>query len=145
MSLDRREFVELGAAVLAGMALPGCASFVATPVTPVDGVVRLPVRNHPQLEQPGGSLKIRPAGLDTPLYVLALEAGAYAVVSPVCTHLGCIVNIDGAQLLCPCHGSTFARDGAVLRGPAERPLRRYDARLQEDGMLVITIGSGAAQ
>lgn len=136
--MDRRDFLGAGCAAVAGLALPACASFVATPVTPVNGTVRLPVRNYPQLEQPGGFLRLR-APDETLLYVLNQDNGSYVVVSPVCTHLGCIVNVDGALLLCPCHGSTYDRTGRVLHGPAERPLRRFDARLEEDGMLVFSI------
>jgi len=47
--------------------------------------------------------------------------GIYAV-SLVCTHLGCIVKPAGDGFDCPCHGSRFAADGRVLRGPAPRPL-----------------------
>lgn len=47
--------------------------------------------------------------------------GVYAV-STICTHLGCVVkpNPDGFE--CPCHGSRFATDGSVTRGPAPRAL-----------------------
>jgi Rieske Fe-S protein len=138
-ALDRRRFVGAAAGAVAAAALPGCASFVATPVTPVNGEVRLPLRNFPQLEQPGGYLKIRPAGAALPLYVLALESGEYAVLSPMCTHLQCTVNVEGAVLLCPCHGSTFDREGRVLRGPAIRPLRRYASRRTPEHELVITL------
>lgn len=47
--------------------------------------------------------------------------GVYAV-SLVCTHLGCIVKSAGDGFDCPCHGSRFAADGRVLKGPAPRPL-----------------------
>jgi nitrite reductase/ring-hydroxylating ferredoxin subunit len=47
--------------------------------------------------------------------------GVYAI-STVCTHLGCIVKRDGAGFACPCHGSLFAMDGAVLKGPAPKSL-----------------------
>jgi Rieske Fe-S protein len=43
--------------------------------------------------------------------------GVYAVTR-VCTHLGCLVKEDPDGFLCPCHGSRFARDGALLKGPA---------------------------
>lgn len=48
------------------------------------------------------------------------------VVSPVCTHLKCIVHWNQAERSwdCPCHGSRFATDGAVLEGPALAPLEK---------------------
>ena len=45
-------------------------------------------------------------------------------LSLVCTHLGCTVKVSDEQFCCPCHGSVFDRRGEVLRGPADRPLRR---------------------
>jgi len=47
--------------------------------------------------------------------------GVYAV-STVCTHLGCIVKPAADGFECPCHGSRFAGDGAVTKGPAPQPL-----------------------
>ncbi len=48
---------------------------------------------------------------------------------PVCTHLGCSLsyNIDEDSWDCPCHGSRFAGDGALLSGPAQRPLKENPA------------------
>jgi cytochrome b6-f complex iron-sulfur subunit len=47
--------------------------------------------------------------------------GVYAI-SIVCTHLGCIVTPTGDGFSCPCHGSQFASDGTVTKGPAPRAL-----------------------
>jgi cytochrome b6-f complex iron-sulfur subunit len=47
--------------------------------------------------------------------------GVYAV-SMVCTHLGCIVKAEGGGFACPCHGSRFALDGSVAKGPAPKAL-----------------------
>ncbi len=54
------------------------------------------------------------------------EDGAVHAVSPTCTHMGCLVSFNGAEKAweCPCHGSRFGLDGAVLQGPATRPLKR---------------------
>lgn len=47
-------------------------------------------------------------------------------VSPVCPHLGGIVNWNDADKAweCPLHGSRFAPDGSLLEGPATRDLSR---------------------
>jgi len=53
-------------------------------------------------------------------------AGQVHVVSAVCTHMGCILHWNNAEKSwdCPCHGSRFAINGAVLEGPAIKPLSR---------------------
>lgn len=125
--------MELSAALLAGAALPGCASMAATRVVASAGAVRLALDDHPQLARPGGYLKVQPEGATNPIYVLALEDGGFAAVSPICTHRGCTVDIEGEHLVCPCHGSTYDRAGRVLRGPAERSLERFRTSVSSDG------------
>lgn len=56
------------------------------------------------------------------------ESGELHSLSARCTHLGCMVRFNPAERTwdCPCHGSRFDLDGAVIEGPAVRGLRRQD-------------------
>jgi cytochrome b6-f complex iron-sulfur subunit len=138
--LDRRRFVTACACLLAGGLVSACASLAARPVPVTDGRVRLALAEHPELAGPEGALKVLPHGATNPVYVLRAEDGDFVALSPICTHQGCTVDIQGPRLVCPCHGSTYDRGGRVLRGPAERALSRYTVSLT-DGVLVIDVGA----
>lgn len=142
-TLPRREFLALGACALGCAAVTGCASSAAVHVTPVDGRIVLHRNELRGLERPGGFVRLTPSGSAAAVYLLALPDGGLAALSPICTHLGCTVDVSGSRLVCPCHGSTYARDGSVLRGPAERPLRRYPVTETSTGGLVIDLEAGA--
>jgi len=55
-------------------------------------------------------------------------AGQVHAVSAVCTHLGCVLGWNPVDRTwdCPCHGSRFALDGAVIHGPATASLEPVD-------------------
>ena len=55
---------------------------------------------------------------------LMREGDTVYALDLVCTHLGCTVTVTSSGLSCPCHGSRFDRQGRVLKGPADRTLRR---------------------
>jgi len=65
--------------------------------------------------------------------------GVYAV-STTCTHLGCVVKQSAEGFECPCHGSKFAPDGAVVKGPAPQPLPWLKVSASGD---TVTIDEGA--
>lgn len=136
--MDRREFVETTTlALLAVGGMGGCAARASVPVEVRDGRIRLQLGEHPELDAPGGHIRIRPAGHPHHLLVFALPGDEFAAVSPVCTHRQCIVDVSGTRVVCPCHGSEYDRTGRVLAGPAERPLTRYPVERKPAGELVI--------
>lgn len=61
--------------------------------------------------------------------------GVFAI-SIVCTHLGCIVKPTAQGFECPCHGSGFAPDGSVTKGPAPRPLSWLAVSTSGDAVIV---------
>ena len=65
-------------------------------------------------------------------------ADRFVAFTIYCTHTGCPVRWDeGAQLfLCPCHGGSFYRNGAVASGPPPTPLVQYPVRVR-DGVVEI--------
>jgi glycine/D-amino acid oxidase-like deaminating enzyme/nitrite reductase/ring-hydroxylating ferredoxin subunit len=58
------------------------------------------------------------------------EAGRLHVLSPTCTHLGCIVHWNAAASTwdCPCHGGRYLPDGRVLYGPPTEALAGLESR-----------------
>ncbi len=57
-----------------------------------------------------------------------------------CTHMGCSLAegmLDGPTVTCPCHGSQFdVTSGAVLRGPAQRPVSSRLVQVEGEDLLV---------
>jgi thiosulfate dehydrogenase [quinone] large subunit len=136
MSMKRRDFVTTCALAGAGALLGGCVAMVTHPVPVTGGRVQLPLASYPELAKPNGAIRILPAASDDPIYVLSLGDGEFRAVSPICTHRGCTVDVQGERLVCPCHGSTYDRSGTVLRGPAERALARYAVTREGDALLI---------
>jgi Rieske Fe-S protein len=115
---------------------------VTHPVPVSGGRVQLSLASYPDLAKPDGAIKILPSAAADPIYVLATPTGEYRAVSPICTHRGCTVDVHGARLVCPCHGSTYDREGRVLRGPAQRALTTYSVTRDGDTLL-IDLGAGS--
>jgi cytochrome b6-f complex iron-sulfur subunit len=55
-----------------------------------------------------------------------------------CTHLGCMVNATSKGFVCPCHGSMFTTCGDVVKGPADRPLKRLAVEEQDNDVLIMS-------
>jgi Rieske Fe-S protein len=84
---------------------------------------------------PVGSGKI----FDTQMVVVTQPtAGEFKAFSAVCTHMGCIVNqISDGKIECPCHGSEYSiASGAVLRGPAPKPLPAKQIKVSGDSIFL---------
>jgi menaquinol-cytochrome c reductase iron-sulfur subunit len=65
-------------------------------------------------------------------WVILNHDGSVTAFAPLCTHLGCAYgwNSSRREFQCPCHGSTFSKEGKVLTGPASRPLDQYLVKVE---------------
>lgn len=119
--LESRSFESTGA-VRAPDAAPAVAEDVTEPAPVPTGAG--PVRSDlvPGNQVPGEGSVVDVDGAKTAVYVG--PAGDIHSVSAVCTHLGCTVEFNPADVTwdCPCHGSRFSTDGTVIQGPATRNL-----------------------
>ncbi len=88
-----------------------------------------------------GALLQRP-GLEFPVFLRQGEQGGYTGLLLRCTHRGCQPDPVGDRLICPCHGSEFDWEGAVLQGPAERPLARYLVTREGKDLVLTLQGEG---
>jgi glycine/D-amino acid oxidase-like deaminating enzyme/nitrite reductase/ring-hydroxylating ferredoxin subunit len=63
------------------------------------------------------------------------ETGRLHRRSAVCSHLGCHLHWNSFEKCwdCPCHGSQFSIDGAVLNAPAIHPLEEIEAKAKANG------------
>lgn len=139
-SLSRRRFLQQ---LEAGAVAATCAGSAARGLLPVliaacggaryaaSSIVgtRLVVERR-ELGAQGAALVDGPEG-ELPVYVRALPDGRFTAVSTRCMHRGCQVEPATDRFVCPCHGSEYTFDGAVLKGPTEHPLVRYRTSADE--------------
>lgn len=66
------------------------------------------------------------------------SSGRPVLLSPKCTHLGCLVRWESQKRLfqCPCHGGLFDAEGNVLQGPPDSPLVRLEFKTENNHILV---------
>ena len=149
MSLDqpitRRSALAAGAAGVGVVVLGACGSDepapaakeskASTPATkapaaaaadPIAALSDVPV---------GGAISAKDSD-GKPIILAQPTAGQVIVFTAICTHTGCTVAPKGKDLDCPCHGSKYnAFTGAVINGPAPRPLAKVDVKV-ESGQVV---------
>lgn len=75
--------------------------------------------------------------LDQHRVCVVRDGSKLAVISTVCTHLGCTVAISDTGFACPCHGSRYDQDGNVVGGPAPKSLAWYEVSLAPNGDLEV--------
>ena len=85
-----------------------------------------------------GTMRVFDVG-GTKVSVASVGGRLYAF-DDTCTHRGCSLakgKLDGTTVTCPCHGSQFdVTSGAVLRGPAQQPVRSRSVQVDGENLVV---------
>jgi cytochrome b6-f complex iron-sulfur subunit len=150
-SMSRRQLLNF----FTGAAIAATASAVLYPaakyfVPPAEGnsngsIIAKDRLGHPipasQISAEPEGTRALVAGLaGEPTYLTVLEDGILDKIGIVdnCTHLGCTFpwNPNDNQFQCPCHGSRYAADGAVVKGPAPLPLKLVRVKVENDTILI---------
>jgi menaquinol-cytochrome c reductase iron-sulfur subunit len=73
------------------------------------------------------------------VWAVKKDNGEVTAFSPQCTHLGCGYRWSDSErtFQCPCHASVFDLHGAVLSGPAPRPLDHLPVKVDNGVLYVI--------
>jgi len=137
--VNRREFFErmecLSAAALVGgasISLGGCIGFHYVNSSVVNGRLVIPKTEFGDAR----FVLVDAPGFPLPIFIGRQTDGGFAAVSTRCMHRGCQVEPAADRLVCPCHGSEYTNTGEVLKGPTQRPLRRFPVADEGDRIAV---------
>lgn len=111
----------------------------AVPQPAGQGVVAMAASELPEGTRASVTLEDPQTGSKPVVLLYRVDAQQVVAYSNKCTHQGCAVGTDSSaeDFYCPCHGSRYApADGAVLEGPAPRPLDRYAAAIEGPDIVV---------
>jgi cytochrome b6-f complex iron-sulfur subunit len=134
----RRRLVRLGWITVLCIAVAGQLWFLLklffAPLTPGEGRGQFTL--GPLEQFPVGSVTHVRKGR----FLLVRQPTGVLALSDECTHQKCTVDYlpERHVIFCPCHGAQFSVTGAVLAGPAPRPLERFATALQDGHVIVDT-------
>ncbi|TVR71479.1 MAG: Rieske (2Fe-2S) protein [Marinilabiliales bacterium] len=139
--MERREFLlrtmKAGAAVIIPVTVVSCSKDDNNDPDPPGGngngndiVIDLADQDYSLLNTAGNAIIIN--------NIIIANTGDdhFVALSSVCTHAGCQItyNHSNGNFPCPCHGSVFSADGAVVTGPATTAVRSYS--ITRDGSVL---------
>ena len=122
--LNRRDFLAKSALAAAALVAaeacgdgqigpPQITGTDGDPSRPTGGPVTIKLSDFPALATTGVIVDIQ----NKQRTVMRTGTSSFLALSKLCTHQQCEIEIRTDRYECPCHGSQFAADGKVLRGP----------------------------
>jgi Rieske Fe-S protein len=148
-SINRRQFLKKSALTVAVTStclcgLNGCATITKVGKTPSinpdsilfkNNILTIDLSKDVNLSKVGGAVKIIHKDIPGGLIIAQVEDKHFQIASLLCTHRGVELEYDHSQRNFECPslgGSTFAFDGKSTSGPAEKPLKIYEANLKNE-------------
>ena len=141
ISKPRRTVIAGAGLGLAATALAACSSYGSKP----EAASSSPAATGSSAAPAPGSATALAKTADVPVgsgvivngtVVTQPTAGVFKGFSTVCPHKGCDVSkVENGTIDCPCHGSQFNLDGAVVHGPADKPLTAKAVTVQGDSIV----------
>lgn len=87
-------------------------------------------------EIPVGGAKDTMSSQGIPLMVIRQDEETFVALEKKCPHLGCMVDLEDGELICPCHGAKFTLDGTLIAGPSPRGLKQFEVK-ELDGNIYV--------
>ena len=94
------------------------------------------VKDHKRFGSANRELRVNnniPVGLSISNEIIFFKTNNnLKIYSARCTHLGCQINkIENGEIVCPCHGSRYDKDGIPIKGPSIKALKKLDFHIDE--------------
>ena len=108
--------------------ITSCSSTTG-PANDNHGPMNVDITQYNGLQSDFGAAKVSFNGYNQnfPVIIIKESAGTYLVLTSMCSHQGCEVNLPDTAaktITCPCHGSRYSEtDGSVINGPASYGLK----------------------
>jgi Rieske Fe-S protein len=149
---SRRDFLQIGGTIGAMFVIAGALGLWNIFSTPESSASQATSNGQTGSGQTGNTLpsgavaNVNQMKVGTPVYfdypysgypnmLMKKSDGTVRAISMLCTHVCCQCEYSSGnnEIFCPCHGSAFDQNGAVLRGPASVPLPSVDLSIDVNG------------
>ncbi len=152
-TVSRRQFIKTGGLTVAVTStclcgFSGCATITKVGDTPAinpkaytkkENDLLIDLSKEPVLKKVGGAVKIKDKTVSPGIIIARTGEKTFAVASLFCTHRGVEVEYDPQkqQFECASLGSsTFSLEGENKGGFAKKPLKKYEASLQDNRLTI---------
>jgi Rieske Fe-S protein len=108
------------------------ARYTVVKAAVVNNEIQVPLTS---LGQPGLQI-VRPAGWYYDIALQKKDDNSYEALLLKCTHQDNQLSPGGNGYTCSLHGSQFDKDGHVIKGPAEHPLKQYKTTTDQDKLII---------